>query len=198
MDLKNIDISKIKELLKDENVRRYIILGSAALFTFLYLGFAVIPAFFSLSKTLKEKRELKNQIIVVKDRIQKNEELSAQLDGLNEELKAYSVGLPKEKELSAFLEDLSLIAKISEVKILSITPSETKSQKQDEKEGEYYKEIPIVITAKSGYNQFVKFVDNLEKGKRFVTISGLRIKNDAASPEKHNVTIVLKTYVSEF
>ena len=91
---------------------------------------------------------------------------------------------------------MSSIAKTSKVKILSITPFALKAVKAEGKEIEYYKQMPILITAKSGYHQLGRFVSNLEKGGRFVTISDLRIQHDPAFPRMQNIRMELKTYVS--
>ena len=100
----------------------------------------------------------------------------------------------KDPTLEKFLEELSQVAKASNVKILSITPMETK--KTEEGDNPYYSVMLVKITAKSGYHQLGGFVSSLENGKRFIEIEDIIIKNDEGFPRRHDVEMVLKTYVS--
>lgn len=183
---------RIKELFTAKEYRGYMILAIAGVILFVYLISAVIPKLIFLGKTSREIKELETNIELVDSRIGRIDVLTKKLEKLTTEINGYSVGLPEQKELPEFIEELSLTAKSSGVKILSITPEEPKDI---EKAGEYYKEVPIGITAESGYHELASFINNLEGSERFVTIEDLFIKSDVKSPRKHDITIKLKTYV---
>ncbi|MBL7072279.1 MAG: type 4a pilus biogenesis protein PilO [Candidatus Omnitrophica bacterium] len=183
---------RIKKLFTAKEYRGYMILAIAGIILFVYLISAVIPKLVFLGKTSIEIKDLKAKIELVDSRIGRIDVLTKKFEKLTTEINGYSVGLPEQKELPEFIEELSLTAKTSGVKILSITPKEPKDI---EKAGEYYKEVPIEITAESGYHELASFIGNLEGSKRFVTIEDLLIKSDVKDPRKHDITIKLKTYV---
>ena len=103
--------------------------------------------------------------------------------------------LPDEKDIPDFLQDLAATAKSSDVQILSVTPHGFVKDGKSGKD-EYYSEMPVVITAKSGYHQLGSFISSLEHGERFVTVEDLDIKYDSQNPRRSNVRMVLKTYVA--
>jgi Tfp pilus assembly protein PilO len=189
-------IEKAKEFLKDEKNRSYIILGAVGLLGVFYLSFIIIPKFGDLSKTSRAASGLNNKISQLNNQIKRQKMMEKNLDKLKAEYGTYSKRLPQEKEIPEFLEGLASSAKTSRVRILSMTPSELKKAKSGGKGGEYYREMPILITAKSGFHQLGRFIADLEQRGRFITVSDLSIKNDSNSPRMHNIRMELKTYVS--
>jgi len=194
--IRNITLDDIRDFFADEKMRMYVILGGTAVIAVLCLVLVIIPRVTVLSRISAEAKALSDRISVTTDRVKSIDRLSKKLEGLREELNGYSRGLPDQKEITEFLEDLSAIAKTSDVKILSITPSGLEAAEKGKSEKVYYREMPIMITAKSGYHQLGRFVSNLEKGERFVTIEDLEIRYNKATPRKHTVEMGLKTYVS--
>ena len=187
---------RIKEFLKDEQSRVYAILGGIVIFALLYTTFAIIPGLYALSNASREVTDLNDAIDKVNGRIKQLDKMMEQLKTGRKELEGYSKGLPDQKEVPEFLEKLSSIARTSDVRILSITPSKLKIAEAGEKGGGFYREMPVVITAKSGYHQLGSFISNLEKQERFITIENLRIQYDRNFPRKHDINMVLKTYVA--
>ncbi|MGB2600371.1 MAG: type 4a pilus biogenesis protein PilO [Candidatus Omnitrophota bacterium] len=187
---------KAKEFVSDEQNRMYIILGVTGVIAALYLTFILVPKFGGLSKASRVVNDLNTKIEQLNVRVKRQTAMDKKLDELRKEYEGYTKRLPKEKEIPEFLEGISGIAKTSRVKILSLTPSSLKTVKVDGKEVEYYREMPILITAKSGYQQLGKFVSNLEKGERFTNINNLRIQYDSNFPRMHNIRMELGSYVS--
>ena len=99
------------------------------------------------------------------------------------------------KSAGTGLENISLIAQTSGVKILSITPSELKPLTVGKK-SVYYFEMPISISAKSGYHELGRFIREIEQGKRVMTVEKLRIRNNKNTSRIHDVGLVLEAYVS--
>ncbi len=183
---------RIKKLFTAKEYRGYLVLAIAGVILFVYLISAVIPKLVFFGKTSLEIKDLKAKIELVDSRIGRIDVLTKKLEKLTTEISGYSDGLPEQKELSKFIEELSLTAKASGVKILSITPAEPKDIG---KSGEYYREVPIEITAESGYHELASFIGDMEESKRFVTIEDLLITSDVKNPRKHDITVKLKTYV---
>jgi type IV pilus assembly protein PilO len=187
---------KAKEFLGEEQNRMYIILGVTVVLAALYLTFIIVPKFGQLSKASRVVNDLNNKIEQLNVRVKRQTAMKDKLDELRKEYDGYSKRLPKEKEIPGFLEGVSSVAKTSKVKILSLTPSDLKPVMTDGKENEYYKEMPILVTANSGYHQLGEFVSDLETGTRFLHIGNLRIQYDSGFPRMHNVRMELSTYVS--
>jgi len=194
-DIKDLLPDKLKESLKDEQVRMYLIVAAAAVVVAIYLTFGIIPQAIKVSKTSGQIKEFLDSIDLVNGRVKRLDVMKKRLSDLQTELDSYAKGLPQQEEIPKFLEELSTIAKKSDVKILSITPSEL-ALAGGEGEGGYYKEMSVLITAKSGYHQLGNFITSLEQSKRFINIEDLNMRGDNKTPREHNVKLILKTYVA--
>ena len=196
MDIK-IDayIEKGKEFLRDEDRRTYLILVASVLFAVLYLSLVIFPKTNALFKSSRSVREIRDNMELVKSRLNRMDALNKKLEKLRVEYKGYSKQLPSEKEMSRLLEDLAATAKKSDVKLISVTPLE--ADETDKTSGKiYYRSIPITVTAKAGYHQLGHFVNDLEQGGRFITIQDIKITNDPRTPRLHKIKLVIKAYVS--
>ena len=189
-------IDKAKGLVNVEQNKDYIIMGVTAVIVVLYLTFILVPKFGQLSKASRVVNDLNNKINQLNTMVKRQTQMKDRLTKLRKEYAEYSKKLPQEKEIPEFLEGISSIAKKARVRIVSITPSELRAVESKGKVIQYYREMPILITAKSGYHQLGKFVSDLEQGGRFMTISNLRIQYDSNFPRMHNERIKLLTYVS--
>lgn len=189
---KYVNLEKAREIMADREKRMYIILGSAALFAVLYLFLLVVPAVGTFARVSRSISETTKKVEVVNDRLARLSQLKARLDALREEHAGYAEQLPAQKEISQFLEGLASTARNSGVTIISVRPLAIRADRA----AKYYSELPVVISAKSGYHELGAFVNELERGGRFMSIPDLKISYDAASPRRHNVNMALKVYVS--
>ncbi|MFH1665753.1 MAG: type 4a pilus biogenesis protein PilO [Candidatus Omnitrophota bacterium] len=196
IDIRALTPAKIRELFKDDVFRMYGILGAAVVMGLIYLGVVISPEFSKLAASSREVRLLNDKIEAVGARVKRLDARTKELNTLKRELSGYSKAFPDQKGIPEFLEELSAIASDSGVKILSITPEDLKAVAIEGENSGYYKEMPIIITAKSGYHQLGNFVSNLERGKRFIAIDDLDINYDNKFPRRHNIRMVLKTYVA--
>ncbi|MDO8536148.1 MAG: type 4a pilus biogenesis protein PilO [Candidatus Omnitrophota bacterium] len=194
-DLKNIDFKSIDLKNKETQVMLLIVIAALAAAA-LYLYFVFIPQVtrvFSLSSgTGKIKSELKSARSVIKD----YERLKDQLKEQSQKVESYEKKLPAEQEIPALLENLSTMAKDSGIKIVGIVPemSYFKDEKSAKK-SEIYREIPILVTAKSGYHELGHFLNNLENADRFMKVADINIESNKTSPKKHDVELMVCTYV---
>ena len=111
-----------------------------------------------------------------------------------QKVESYEKKLPVEQEIPALLENLSDMAKDSNIKIVSIVPAMPKDNNPGNK-SLIYREIPILITAKSGYHELGHFLNSLENADRFMKVVDINIKANKASPKKHDVELMICTYV---
>ena len=119
--------------------------------------------------------------------------LKKQVAQYQDKIQRYEGMLPAEQEIPKLLEDLSQMAKESNVKIVGLTPLQSKQGSQGP--DEIYQEIPIRISARSGYHELGKFLSNLENSDRFMKVADIKIKENKATPKKHDVELLVLTYV---
>ncbi|MDP3730825.1 MAG: type 4a pilus biogenesis protein PilO [Candidatus Omnitrophota bacterium] len=195
IDLKNIDLKSIDL----KNTRTQILLltilaalAAAALYIYFVFVPQVMRAFELTASTGKTKSELKSARTVIKD----FERLKDELEEQSQKVESYEKKLPAEQEIPALLENLSNMAKESNIKIIGIVPamSYSKEDKSADK-NQIYREIPILITAKSGYHELGNFLNNLENADRFMKAADISIEANKASPKKHDVELLVCTYV---
>lgn len=194
-DLKNFDFKSVD--LKDPRTQTLLLTVLVTLIAAaLYLYFVFVPQavrVFGLTvSTGKMRSELESARILIKDFKRLASDLKKQ--GLKVEL--YEKKLPAEQEIPALLENLSNMAKGSDIKIVGIAPAMSYF-KDDRSVGKsrIYREIPILITAKSGYHEFGSFLNNLENADRFMKVADIGIKANKTSPKKHDVELMVCTYV---
>jgi Tfp pilus assembly protein PilO len=186
-DIKSIDI-------KDKKTQIMILAGLlAVLGVVIYLSFILKPQVFrvmeavsgagSISADLREAEKNIADIPVFKKSMEANEE----------KVGRYEKMLPAEQEIPSILENLSSIAKSSNIKIVGIIPVDVKDDKS--KNPQVYQEIPILINAKSGYHELGKFLSSIENSDRFMKVADIQIRANAQSPKKHDVEILVLTYI---
>jgi type IV pilus assembly protein PilO len=195
MDLKNIDLKSID--LKNTQTQALLLAVSAVLVaSVLYLYFIFVPqvvrVFKMTANTGKVRLELKSARVMVKD----FEGLKSGLKECSQKVESYEKKLPAEQEIPALLENLSTMAKDSNVKIVSIVPAMSyfKDDKLSNK-SPIYREIPILITAKSSYHELGRFLSNLENADRFMKVVDIDIKSNKTNSKKHDVELMVCTYI---
>ena len=194
-DFKNIDLKSI-DIKKPQTQVLLLIALISLIIAILYIYFVFIPQFtgvFAMSDNIgKMKLEMKSARVVIADM----DKLKNNLKKNNEKVESYEKNLPAEQEIPTLLEDLSNMAKDSKIKIVGIMP--VMSALNDDKsgnKGRIYREIPILITAKSGYPQLVRFLNSLENAGRFMKVADIGIKADKANHKEHDVELMVCTYI---
>ncbi len=188
----------IPELKLDKSKRKILLIyGLSALFIFVgYFSLFFRPSVAKIAELNPEIRELKIAIKSIEDELQRGPKLSERLKAVKAKLGSYEKRLSREKELPVLLENLSGMAEKSQVKILSITPHDTgrKTRRGIDEEESVYQEIPIAITAQSGYHELGSFINRLENDQRYMQISHIKINPDQGDSEKHKVEFVVYAY----
>ena len=145
-----------------------------------------------LGKTGKLMSDVKSaELLISKKEIFKND-----IGSYRGKVESYEKRLPAEQEIPSILENLSNMAKGSNVKILGIAPVQVSAKEAAAKNlGKIYKEIPILINAKSGYHELGIFLSNLESADRFMKVVDIEVRSSKASPKKHDTELIVCTYV---
>ncbi|MCK4852390.1 MAG: type 4a pilus biogenesis protein PilO [Candidatus Omnitrophica bacterium] len=192
----DLKVDKIKELWKEQRGREYLIGGGSVVLVVIYLSFIIVPLFTNLAKASRQVKDLQSRISITESRIDRMDEMRKKGEVLRKKLEKHAGDLPAQKEITTLLESFASMATGANVRILSITPYGLKTAETGDTRGEYYKEMPIKITAKSGYHQLGHFISSLERGTRVIVIDDLKIQYDTNTPRLHDVVMMVKTYVA--
>lgn len=158
-----------------------------------FLNFVFIPQAASVFGTFSKISKLKADAKGMKADIATIGKLKNDIAGYDSKIERYVSMLPAEKEIPALLESLASMARDANVRIVAITPvagKETEGEK-----GRIYQEMPIQISAKSGYHELGRFMASLESSPRFMKVIDIEIHGNKLSPKKHDVDLMLVTYV---
>ena len=187
------------ELELDKSKKRILLIYVAILTAVLILYFLLFlkPTFIKLFDLIPAAQALRMDIKTVRNDLPFEDTLKDKFKSLQGELGGYEKKLSREKEIPMLLESLSKMAKDSRVKILGITPLGKTSgrQKTDDTDAEsIYQEVPIVVSAESGYHALGAFISKLENDERYMQVSDMQIKSNKVTPKRHDVEFIVYAY----
>lgn len=183
----------IKDI-KKEDLQIIIFLSLVCLIIIvLYFNFIFAPQMVRVGGVIMKMGKAKADLKAAESNVAKIPELEKNVGFYREKIDKYEKMLPSEKDIPELLEDLSGIAKSSNVKIIGITPVIAKEDKP--KKGQIYKEVPIQISASSSYHELGIFLSKLENSDRFMKVADIEIKESTVSAARHDVELMVMTYV---
>jgi len=148
----------------------------------------------SLGVLLPKVSVLKKDLTDGKSLLKNRDAIEKEKESLQHKIDSYGKVFPSQHEIPKLLESLSSIAAESGVRIIGIRPIAQKT-KDLEKKAKAYQEIPIEIIARSGYHQLGRFLQKLETGDRFIIVKGIEIAANGLNIKKHNVKLVVSTFI---
>lgn len=164
-----------------------------AIAAILYFYFMLLPQLGRVSAAFMRTAKARVDLASAKGGIARIGSLKNELMELRDKMGRYDKMLPSEQPISSLLESLSAMARESNVKIAAITPLAVKEDKARESH-RVYEEVPILISAKSGYHELGNFLARLEGADRFMKIADIEIKSNSATPKRHDVDLLVLTY----
>lgn len=183
----SIDFTKNKKQI-------FMVGGAVALAIFaLYLNFLIKPPIMNLLNIAAKTRMIDMDLKSAISDIAKIDKFKKEIEKSRGKIDSYEKMLPVEQEIPTLLQHLSKMAISSKIKILGITPVMQKEEKPDP--DRIYQGIPILISAKSGYYELVEFLKKLENSDRFMKVTDISIKSSASAPNKHDVELLVLTYI---
>jgi len=186
-DIKSID-------LKDKKTQVMILAGLlGVLAVLIYVSFILKPQVFRVIEAVSGAGSISADLKDAEKDIANIPAFEKNIGACREKVDRYEKMLPAEQEIPSLLENLSSMAKISNIKIVGIMPVAVKEDKS--KKPQVYQEIPILINAKSGYHELGKFLSSMENSDRFMKVADIQIKYNVQSPKKHDVEILVLTYI---
>ena len=169
---------------------------ASVLILVIYFYFMLLPQIGWVTDILGKTGKLMSDVKSAELLISKKEIFKNDIGSYRGKVESYEKRLPAEQEIPSILENLSNMAKGSNVKILGIAPVQVSAKEAAAKNlGKIYKEIPILINAKSGYHELGIFLSNLENANRFMKVVDIEVKSSKASPKKHDIELIVCTYV---
>lgn len=163
-----------------------------AVFCVVYYLVLMKPPLSRLRTFLPQVARIKNEVASAREDIARIGQLKKKVADLRAGVDYYQNQLPGKKEIPSLLENLSQIAKESNVKLLGIQPQPSPDRGE---EFTVYQEVPIAINAECGYHQLGLFINKLENSARFMKVADIKITGGAKNPRIHNVKLVISTFV---
>ena len=181
------------ELKKDQ--KKMVILAAFVTITalFAYFRLLFVPQVSGLFSTVAKVNKLKTELKNAEADIARIGEMRTSIASYDEKIGRYGDLLPTEAGIPTLLGSLSEMARSSGMKIVSIVPVVGKESKAQR--GQAYQAIPIMMSVRAGYHELGKFFSTIEDSGRFIKIADIRIKTNAASPKKHDVELLVLTYI---
>ncbi len=161
----------------------------------LYFYLLLLPQSMRLTDIFGKFCRTMSELKVADSDIAGMNDFKKKIDAYKEKVNYYERRLPAEHQIPSLLENLSSMAKNSGIKILGITPIQISAKEQAAQRAKVYKEIPIQVSAKSGYHELGTFLSNLERADRFMKVVDIEIRANKATPKKHDVELLILTYV---
>ena len=186
-DIKSID-------LKDKKTQVMILAGLLVILAIvIYVSFIFKPQLARVLEAVSEAGSLGADLKQAESNIKNIPIFKKNIAAYEEKVDRYEKMLPAEQEIPSLLENLSNMAKSSNIKIVGIIPVVGKDEKP--KKALVYQEIPILINAKSGYHELGKFLSSMENSDRFMKVADIQIRSNVQSPKKHDVELLVLTYI---
>lgn len=193
-DFKSIDFKNID--FKNNQTQQILVIGMIFLIAFvLYLYFIFVPQIVRVPTLFGKVNKITVELKSAKSTGTEMEGLKKRLVEYNEKVEWYEKKLPVEREIPNLLENLSDMAKGSNIKITSIMPAPAVLENNAQRQSKMYQEIPIRITARSGYHELGRFLSNLENSDRFMKVANIGIKSNKTSPKQHDIELTVCTYI---
>ncbi|MFA5146053.1 MAG: type 4a pilus biogenesis protein PilO [Candidatus Omnitrophota bacterium] len=179
-----------------KNKKQTMIFGSLVLVFVIVAYFYLLigPQVTRLTESLSAMGKMMADINTAEALIKKKALFVKNIEEYKGKVDFYEKRLPAQQEIPSLLENLSRIAQEANVKILGITPLSASLKDQQAQKDKIYNEIPILISAKSGYHELGVFLSDLENADRFMKVVDIEIKANKVTPKRHDVELIVCTY----
>jgi len=170
----------------------------SALILIFYFNLLLFPQIRRVTDVLGKMGKMHADLKTAESDIEKTDISKSNIASYKDKVDKYEKMLPAEQEMQSLLETLSAMAKATNIKIVGIAPVTSSTTLRSEKgrdTNQIYQDIPILISAKSGYHELGAFLTNLEKSDRFMKVVDIEIKANKSSPKKHDVELIVCTYI---
>lgn len=168
---------KISEFISkiDEKNRHFFLIGALLLIFLLDYFILMRPQLVTLTKVTPEIKLLSQDLGKAREDIQKLSFYQGEVKRLESQVAQISQTIKSREEVSIILEQISRMANQNNIKIDQIMPSiEGQKVLLEDKNRTYYS-LPILVQASSGYHNFGRFLNQLEKNDLFLYVTSFSI-----------------------
>lgn len=145
------------------------------------------PAVMVLGKEIRQTREDINQKAAYQNQIR----------NLTKKMTETSDKVKRREELPLLIDAVTRLARKQGVEITEIFPnSEIAESLLKNKDGQYYS-IPLVVSARSGYHEFGRFINQLEREEPFLLVGDFHLRANPSDQNHHDVKMDIKAIVYE-
>lgn len=169
------------------------------IFFVLFLDYLILlrPQLVILGQIKRQINALSADLKSTKEGIASIDQLKKQRAFLQSRIGTVGERITPEGEIPVVLENISKIAKQTNLKITQIKPSrESEKMIATSPVGVIY-ELPILVEGRCGYHQLGSFVNKLEGSKIFMDLAGMEMVPSPDDALHHNIKLVVKTYIVE-
>jgi len=166
-------------------------------FFILLLDYVILlhPQLSILGQMSSQIKRLSRDVNTTRQDIASIEQYKSQLSALKERIATVGERITSEEEIPLVLENISKIAKQTNLKITQIKPS-TKSEKMvaTSPAGKIY-ELPVFVEGRCTYHQLGRFINLLEGSKTFMDIAELTLVPSSEDSLRLDAKLTIKTYI---
>jgi|GEM_PF-2550943 len=197
-------IDKIKKIVYRNKRTLLIVTVVSFVSAFIAFSFILVPAirqFSLLSMQIKQKKRDMAKVQIPADNY-KLSELNDKMEKAKNDLEAARDRLFWEKDISRFLNELTLLAAGLQIEFVSLKPETyipLKEKVTVAKEAQEYlfTQVPISVILKGSYNDLLQFLKRIEDLNKFIKIDALRIESDRSDISRHNIKMMLSVFSQE-
>lgn len=144
-----------------------------------------------LSKVTEVRSELARRTKELEDAKNKEKYLPQLRERIAEaeaEIEEVERRLPNDKRAPELFKELNELAAVAQQKYMSM-------EARPVVEKETYIEIPLEINLKADYHNLGRYINLIERSKRFAKVDGINIEYDFEDPLNQNVNLTLSTFM---
>lgn len=191
----NMALEKLKDL---EVKYLYLILAGVILFIALVDFFTVMQLQMGLVRGLDTRvAQLNKDINDLTTNKQRLSQFQRQLELAKKQRKNFEMMVYKRDQVPVLLNRLSNLANEQSVKIEQVLPQQLSAKPVVQNEDGKYFSMDISIKLRSGYHQFGKFLNRLEKERLFWQIEQLKIVGDDKDAQRQDIAMQIKILILE-
>ena len=152
----------------------------------------------SLRKLEPEKVRLKTELEFLNKNLAIMQNMKGKQDSSQELLRAKAKKLVSEEEIHALYQDISVLAKKNDVRIVLMKPTRESSGSRAQKVVTSEKFTPLLLSLDlvGDYRHLTAFINDLENAETFLMVHKIRISPQENS-FRQKVDLVLKTYLGK-
>ncbi|MFC1590208.1 type 4a pilus biogenesis protein PilO, partial [Candidatus Omnitrophota bacterium] len=159
----------------------------------LWVYFLLLPQFSKLFRVFGKTGKLRAEVLAHEADLNRIGIFKKKLEEYKAKIRDCEEGFSDEGELPQVIESVSDMARDSAVKIVSITaikPSAVRARQL----GGFYREIPIMVSARSGYHELGMFISRLESSRKLIKVADVDIGANSVYPKKHDSELLILVY----